>query len=538
MKKFVSVLAASALCLTMGAGVGANLFTASAAEEVSHIKTSQTSVCGLKPYAWYQFEDSENLGKDSMGNFDLNMKVSGSGVYAQKEKAEGDSYVELRRKKYDADYEYTGKNEVNAENGVLFYAPFVKDGLDMSDLITGSYTVSITFRSPTINTSIGSHYMFSTGRYVDAPSMVCWGKGIRVQTGSKLGVFGVENDQSKIDNDKTNVRVKPESASTDTWYNLTMVGDAENNEVKLYLDGVLAETVKVEGEVKFSNQGQMELGSDYVFALGGQSAGTGGQTCHADIDISDCKVFDYALSADNVSALNKGEDTAYTGLHVESVPELDVSAIDFQLTDVNPMSELLNKLPNKATVTLSDGSKVKASIAWINKGNGKCFGVIQSAEANSNAFHYEYDCEYVVKFAYNSEHVTISDVKVGSDTMTPDEVLVVDGSKSMSMSFKLEVKGDCGIDGVWYDDTNEFIEDAWAGDDEGYIYLRIREGAVVTIVSHSAADNTPDTPVTPDDGSKGDTTGNKKKGCGSVMIGAFVPVALVAVAFACKKERE
>lgn len=536
MKKVISVLAASALCLTMGAGVGSNLFAASAAEDVSHIKTAQTSVCGLKPYAWYQFEDEDNLGKDTMGNFDLTMKVSGSGVYAQKKKSEGDNYVELRRKAYDEDYEYTLEKEASADNGVLFYAPFVKDGLDMSDLITGSYTVSITFRSPTINANLGSYYMFSTGRYIDAPSMVCWGKGIRVQTGSKLGVFGASAEQNTIDNDTTNVRVRPENPSEDTWYNITMVGDAENNVVKLYLDGVLVESVQLQG-VAFSNQGKMDLGSDYVFALGGQSAGTGAQTCHADIDISDCKVFDYALSAENVSALNKGEETSYSGIYVESVPELDVSAIDFQLTDVNPMSELLNNLPDKATVTLSDGSKNKASIAWINKGNGKCFGVLQSSEANLNAFHYEYDCEYVVKFAYNSEHVTISDIKVGSDSMNPDEVLKVDGSKSMSMSFKLEVKGDCGIDGVWYDDTNEFIEDAWSGDDEGYIYLRIREGAVVTIVSH-AADNTPDTPVTPDDEPKNDTTGNKKKGCGSVMIGAFVPVALLAAAFACKKERE
>lgn len=545
MKKFLSVLAASALCVSLGASVGANLLVDKAsAEEASHIVTSEASANGLKPFAWYQFEDSDNLGKDTMGNFDLKMKVSGTGVCEQKEKTEGDKYVELRRKSYEEGYKY--EYEAPAENGVLFYAPFVKDGLDMSDLITDSFTVSITFRSPTINTNLGAYYMFTTGRYIDAPSMVCWGKGIRVQTASKLGVFGETTEQKDIDNDTTCVRISPDGgASENAWYTITMVGDADRSEVKLYLDGALKQTVKLDGDVKFSNQGQMGLGSDYVFALGGQTAGTGGMHSHADIDISDCKVFDYALSDENVSALENGTTTEYTGTYVDSVPELDVSGVDFQLTDANTMSDVLNELPSTISVTLSDGSKSKASIAWI-KGDGKCVGIIQSPIANAKGYFYEYACEYVVKFNYNSEHVTISDITVGKQTMNPDEVLVVDGSVSMSLSFKIETKDSCSIKGVYYDDTNEFIEELWAGDDEGYMYIRIKEGAEILIVSQSnedvppvSSDSTSSSTSSSGNSESNGTSENKKKGCGSVAFGAFAPVAVLAVVAAvCKKERK
>ena len=546
MKKIFSVLAASALCVSLGASAGLNFIADTArAEEASHVVTAEASVSGLKPFAWYQFEDSENLGKDTMGNFDLKMKVSGTGVYAQKEKAEGDKYVELRRKQYEEGYNY--ETEAKSENGVLFYAPFVKDSLDMSDLITDSFTLSITFRSPTINTDLGSYYMFSTGRYLDAPSMVCWRSGIRVQTGSKLGVFGATDDQSAIDNETTNVMIKPADASEEAWYTITMVGDAEADIVKLYLDGQLMETVELDGEVKFSNQGQMDLGSDYVFALGGQSAGTGGMTTHADIDISDCKVFNFALSDENVSALESGTTTEYAGVYIDSVPDLDVSGVDFRLTDANTMDDVIETLSSTISVTLSDGSKSKAAICWI-KGNGKCIGIIQSAEANLKGYVYEYVCEYVVKFNYNSEHVIISDITVGGQSMKPDDILVVDGSKSMSLSFKLEVKEKCGIDGVWYDDTNEFIEELWAGDDGGYMYFRIKEGAEILIVSHS--DAAPSTSDSSSDSTSADSVDSGKdsddgkddkdnKGCGSVAFGAFVPVAvLAAAAIVCKRERK
>ena len=560
MKKIFSVLGASALCLAISASAGAKLATVAVnADETSHIVTETTSVSGLTPLAWYQFEDSENLGKDTMGNFDLKMKVSGSGVYAQKDKSEGDKYVELRRKEYAADYNYDV--EASNESGVLFYAPFVKSGseasLDMSDLITDSFTLSITFRSPAITEDWGSHYMFSTGRYLDAPSMVLWRNGVRVQTGSKLGIFGEAAEQTAIDNDDTNVWVKPADASKDTWYTVTMVGDADNDVIKLYLDGVLVETREVDGEVVFSNQGRMGLGNDYVFALGGQTAGTGGNACHADVDISDCKVFNYALSDANVSALNAGTDTAYADTYIDEVPELDVSGIDFQLTDVNTMDDVIAKLPTSISTTLSDGTKSKASVSWI-KGSGKCIGVVQSAIANTKGYSYEYEVEYVVKFNYKSDHVVISDIKVGSQTMEPDEVILVDGSKTLSLSFKLEPKDGCSIEGVWYDDTNEFIEELWATDDEGYMYLRIKEGAEILIVttgssgsetpgdsttsdstSDSTTSETPSTPSSGDSTNNSSTTSTTSGGCGSVVFGALAPVmAIAVVAVVCKKERK
>ena len=65
LKKFKYVLAAFT-GLVLSAGMFCAAMPQAAAEEASP---------EIEPLVWYEFEDAENMGKDTMGNFDLTSNI-------------------------------------------------------------------------------------------------------------------------------------------------------------------------------------------------------------------------------------------------------------------------------------------------------------------------------------------------------------------------------------------------------------------------------------------------------------------------------
>ena len=88
--------------------------------------------------AHYEFDDSSNLGKDTLGNYDL---VNAGGVVADT---------------------INGGAIFGKENGFL-YAPDLGEGKDFSDLIDGSFSVSM--RLYICDVWEGGNYIIATGSY-------------------------------------------------------------------------------------------------------------------------------------------------------------------------------------------------------------------------------------------------------------------------------------------------------------------------------------------------------------------------------------
>ena len=83
MKKLFGFLAAVAFLAATGMSAAS---VTARAEETTHVVEPETKVCAsLTPFAWYEFDDSENLGKDTMGRFDLTVAKSIAGTIEQKE---------------------------------------------------------------------------------------------------------------------------------------------------------------------------------------------------------------------------------------------------------------------------------------------------------------------------------------------------------------------------------------------------------------------------------------------------------------------
>lgn len=559
MKKILSFAAAAAVALGMTAAAVPAVETAKAEEE-PHIRQATQTVSGLSPYAWYTFDSEENLGKDKTGRFNLEKKANLGGVYEIREDTEnGFKYAALRRDKKELNVEtfdeerlretYADKS-ISSMSGVVFYAPNMdKTGYDMSDLIRESYTVSVTFRAYN-PADFGAVQILSTGRYSDATTITPWQQGISVQPTSRW-MLGKEASQATIDNWRKGVALNARE-----WNTVTLVGDAEAGEVKCFVNGVLSEKWEVD-PVRFSNQ-NMEgaLGNDYTFSIGGSAARDGGgiEQC-SNSDIRECMVFDYALSDKNVAELYAGTETTYEGAAIESVPEIDTSALDFELTDRNTLMGLREKMPKTVSVTLDDGSKERVDIFWTTLGaSDTLYGVLQPVKGvNTKGFIYEYKSKFAVKFVYDKTAVVLSDLKLGGKELDPDAVSILtkeEGDVTKSLSFKIEEKAGCRIEAIWYDEEDNFFREDWEGDDEGYVYFRVRYGAEVRIETSGGSGSPTDSSAggssgggNGSDSASGDSaesSGNGKTsgGCGSaVSVGVSAAGVMLAVAAIVGKKK-
>ena len=173
LKKINYVLAALAALLLCFGIVAAAMPRASAAAAAPEIK----------PLVWYEFEDPDNMGKDTMGNFDLTPVI---GQYTdpateelvtcltQQEDTDGSKYAQFVSNRGE-------DGQLSSNIGANLYAPRLgASAYDFSDLISGSFSVEITFRRDNIN-MIGNHYVLACGKYNNAFQITPWKDGIEIQ---------------------------------------------------------------------------------------------------------------------------------------------------------------------------------------------------------------------------------------------------------------------------------------------------------------------------------------------------------------------
>ena len=543
MKKTLAFMASALLAAGIVGGAMPAKVNADDVTAASHVEEVQTTIGGIAPFSYYKFDAEENFGKDQTGRFDLTAKINGNGKVELKEE-NGMKYAAFRRDKNNDNPDYTDVEQ--STSGVSYYAKGLdKTSLDFSDIVAGSYTLSVTFRAPFHPDNYGACTIVALGRFNDALSIVPWQSGIEIQPYSRY-TFG-EVAQGEVDGKKVVV-----PCDRRNWITFTVVGDYDANEVRAYVNGELKGAYDV-NPVSLSNKGVMngpQGGADYCFSIGSaNSIGGGGMEATADADIKDVALFDYALDNDAVQAVYNGENVDFKGVSYSSLPELDVADIDMQITDENKISDILNKFSmRKAKVSTknSDGENESLNIFWTTAGStDTIYGIPQSNTlANTKGVYYKYKCDTVIKFAYDKNAVTISEAVIKKIPLDVDKANVLPedvANSSSTLSFKVEPKDGYEIVSVMCDNSNEYDKGLWETD-EHVISFRVRNGAKVIVEARKVGGNEP-----VDSGDSGNSSGGsntssgktEENGCKSSLSARLFPVALAAAAvIVCKKKRK
>ena len=335
----------------------------------------------IKPFALYTFEDSSNLGKDTSGN-GFNLTTSGTVASA----LDGsDRYLNL-----------TGAGGL--------YATGISGIKDFSEYITGSYTVRALIKSTTRG---GAQYLVTTGRYGQTFTIVNNSTKVDVYVGNQdLGTNGT--------------MISSTSATTDGWNDIVVVGDAVNNTATLYLNGARVASTSI--AIKFAQDNTTgTTGCSYTFCIGMQGDTIGGATAQkATCMYKKVEVYNCALTQANVTEMYSsgamtGSATVASGTnYVQSIPTLDTSTYNFNLTDKNTFDKITANLPASIPVVLSNTQTVNASVIWFGDSSTKTIkGILMDNNyLNASQLVYSVTCKQGVVFNYDSSLVTLSNVKI------------------------------------------------------------------------------------------------------------------------------
>lgn len=442
LKKINYVLAAFAALLLCFGIVAAAMPRASAAAAAPEIK----------PLVWYEFDDPDNMGKDSMGNFDLTPVI---GQYTdpateelvtcltQQSDTDGSKYAQFVSNRGE-------DGQLSSKIGANLYAPRLgASAYDFSDLISGSFSVEITFRRDNMN-MIGNHYVLACGKYNNAFQITPWKDGIEIQINHFDDAEGADDTEKQSWMEKNTIVVPWD---TNEWTTLLVSADAETNTVNIYINGELKATRTVK-HVEMTKKSE-----DYAFSIGAQCNINGGsQEGYSTVDIKDCKVFDCALSAANAQQLYKGETATYEGDYIDSVAELDTEALDLFVTDVNTVDNIMNNvLPKTMNVTLNTGVTIPANVWWIDRGEGQLYGYIQSDYANVKQLSVSAEYGYTVRFDYDESAVAVTGIKLDGQAYTPGTEI---SEGRHTVSFTITVLEGCELNDVYYYEISQFpLED-------------------------------------------------------------------------------
>ena len=421
----------------------------------------------IQPMALYEFEDETKPGQDTSGNgFDLkvlNTSQNGDEAIQIKEDTDGEKYVSLVS---DRNAEDKG-----GKTGACLYAPQLgNSGMDFSDLIRESYTVSITFRRDNSKYQ-GDHYMLAVGRYNDAFQITPWKNGVEIQVNNMDMAPGANNDEKQQWLEKN---LAFYTVDTSNWTTVTVSTDAVKNAATIYINGEAAGDPIQLSDTFFSWRSD-----PYAFTLGAQCQITGNAaTCYATADIKECRVYDSALSETNVKRLVEGEEAIAeeSGTYITSVTSVDTAALDLLATDVNTVDVIMNEtLPKTTKATLSNGTEINVNILWYMVSETEINGFISTPYAKTEQLILEAEYGYTVRFDYDETLVRVSQIKLDGNAYTPGTPI---DSELHNLTFKVTVLDKySAIDAVSYLDM-EWPPENEAGDE---YYIELAGGAEVII---------------------------------------------------------
>ena len=371
-----------------------NAISAYDAENFAKNDYSTATEKQVKPIAWYEFNEPANIGKDTMGNFDLLMGGN---------------------QQFDID---DGFITFTRENSSYLYAPTLYGTKDFSDLIGGSYTISYTVKAD--NTiAEGDRYAITTSNYASGFQVIGFQNGYEVvysAGGHKAhSVFYATGDFSE------------------QWVNVTVTFNKDTSTLAFYVNGELFDERKVDNYVGFTS------GNNYTFTIGAQSTVEGLDGAQFfDGSISDVKVYDFALSKVNVKDMYDNADTnsPFTSLVnydiVDSV-EVDYTTFNSVISKTNSLNDILASLPNEVTVT-SGLSSSTCGVQWLGYSNGVVKGYLKNSPyANAQSVYANVNLSYVVDFA-NLSNGNFTEIKINGEDYNGQTVAV---GESAIITFKI-----------------------------------------------------------------------------------------------------
>lgn len=335
----------------------------------------------IKPVVWYQFNDAENIGKDSMGNFDLLLGGNGDVEHNAE-----DGYVTFLREK--ASY---------------LYAPAISGNSDWSDLIKGGYTFSYTVNADN-SLGDGGYYAITSGTYGEAFLIYGCYSGFEV-------IYSAGGASSH--------KLRFETGSyKDQWVTITVTVDPVSMNACFYVNGALF------AEREISDWQGFSASNLYSFVIGGQATVNGNDGAQFfEGSIADVRVYDYVLSSDNVKDLydNKESSNPFSSVptyYTVDKIEVDTTDIDLVISSENSVDDILAGLPSSVAVTNSKGQTETCSVVWLGRNGNAIEGYVQGCSAaNVSGAFARVELSYVVELD-QPEKGEFSDVKVNGEAYT------------------------------------------------------------------------------------------------------------------------
>ena len=376
----------------------------------------------VAPIVWYEFNDKDNLGKDSMGNFDL--LVGGRGLI---------------------DYNESGFVTFTKAKESYLYAPALFGNLDWSDLLKGGYTLS--FNINTDNTiGEGDRYAICTSNYANAFQIIAARSGYEVtysSGGHKKHTIAYATGNHK-----------------DQWVNITITMDAETSKLAFYVNGLLFDERVVDNYESFT------AGNHYAFAIGGQGTTAGADgTQYFEGSIDDVRVYDFALSSRNIKDLYdkaNGNAPLVSLVNYKTVKEIkvDTEGVDLVISNNNSVENIISKLPATVTAVNTSNEEEVCSVVWLNCDNGLVKGYLQGcSSANAKGLFAEVRLSYLVDFA-SATHGKFVDVKVNGEAYNGEEILT---GENKTLTFKVNAND-------WYSVSSVAVNNQKITPDEDGVY--------------------------------------------------------------------
>ena len=241
-KKFVATLALAVFAFVF-ALTGITLLNVNAEPLSSAVVNEDGTLADITPptnggyygIAHYEFNDADNLGKDSLGNFDL---AVGSGVTVD-------------------------ETNGGASLGGIMYAQKINDqNTDFSDLMAGSWSISTRIYMQTGEKT--AHYLFATGSYSNA-FMLCWRySGFQVARAiDTYSYVGTNSGSAKTSGNLFD--------ATPSWYRLNIIFNDSDNSLKFLATKDNDDSFEFLATTSLVNENYFG-GHSYSFTIGGQSS--------------------------------------------------------------------------------------------------------------------------------------------------------------------------------------------------------------------------------------------------------------------------
>lgn len=301
----------------------------------------------INPIAKYEFKDEQNIGKDSMGSYDLTFR---------------NAWVSGGTGPLLNEFTMLEGGGISFENKFCIAADIGdKDVVANTSAITLIATVKASEKATAWGHIAGVGYLNGAGRSLSIASLAD-------AAVSQIGAYSAYSDYNGIWNQCTVVR------DLDNFHTVILSAQP-GGKFSIFVDGALiddSKTLAADWTAKSEN---------HSFSIGGEFNGCGAYTTAA--SLKNVTVYDFAMDATAAAAYtSNGKVTADDLSGVKTVTAAEVvfegDATKVTLNSAMSTSDMFEALnPATAALTVSDGSALTADVKWseVVKEEGKYYAV-------------------------------------------------------------------------------------------------------------------------------------------------------------------